>query len=60
MGLIDVYNLLDQEIVDAKNVVQFQKRLQTRAICEAESGKPRWKILPRLDVNSMRTLCDVG
>ena len=54
LGLIDVYNLLDQETIDAKTVVEFQKRLQAKLIMEAEGEIPGWKntFSPRCDLHN--------
>ena len=65
LGLIDVYNFPDQKIIDAENVVQFQKRLQERLICEAENRMPGWKdtYSPRCEFHAHplrcgMTICD--
>lgn len=43
LGLVDVYNLLPQLIVDADDVSTFQKRLQVNLIDESERGTLDWK-----------------
>ena len=52
LGLIDVYNLLPQTIIDSETVTVFQKRLQASLIDEAKCGKAGWKDMysPRRDI----------
>ena len=52
LGLVDVYNLLPQNTVDADSVSTFQKRLQLDLIDAAERQMPGWRDMysPRLDM----------
>ena len=62
LGLIDIYNLLPQYAVDAKNVSEFQKRLQLLVMEMAATEKPGWEVLysPRNTLwnNKLRKLHD--
>ena len=42
LGLVDVYNLLPQYVVDATNISEFQKRSQTLVMEMAEANEPDW------------------
>ena len=43
LGVIDVYNLLPQKIVDADSVTTFQKRLQLALVEDAKCERPGWR-----------------
>ena len=45
LGLVDVYNLLPQHVVNAPTVSNFQKRLQTLLMEMASTGEAGWKQL---------------
>ena len=52
LGLIDIYNLLPQSVIDAPTVKIFQRRLQDMLRNEAENGYNGWPRLfsPRNDL----------
>ena len=41
-GLVKVYNLLPQDVIDRRSVKLFQKALQTLVKDEMECGRPNW------------------
>ena len=45
LGLVDIYNLVPQFIVNATTVSEFQKRLQILTMELAETGTPGWQDL---------------
>ena len=45
LGLVDVYNLLLADIVQADDVSTFQRRLQEKMIDAAKNGAPQWQQL---------------
>ena len=52
LGLIDIYNLLPQAVVDKKDVHEFQRGLQELLREEAKLGIEKWQFLfsPRNEV----------
>ena len=62
LGLVDVYNLLPQYVVNAPTVSKFQKRLQTLLMEMASTGEAGWKVLycPRKTLwnNPLRKMSD--
>ena len=43
LGLIAVYNILPQEVVDSENVSEFQSALQTLLKSRARAGLSDWR-----------------
>ena len=62
LGLVDVYNLLPQYVVNATTVSNFQQRLQQLVVVMAKSGDPGWKQIycPRKPIwdNALRRMSD--
>ena len=50
LGLVDIYNLLPADVIEAKTVKNFQQRLQAMMKLSAYNGEGNWEFLfsPRM------------